>query len=405
MKKILLCGFKYNSNFGDPIILDCCKYIVQQVIKENNKDVLIEEIDLEGKIDFDIKYKISKILKLFVKVTNKIFNLLKRIMQKFKIHSLFNFLDLISWYFTDEYIIFKKYYKTIVKNADMIVFVGGGIIKYKYQNCYHYINFITKIADKSNIPVCLNSAGVEGYDESNIKCRVLKRALNRKCIKMITTRDDIETLKKYLKYNTSTFNAKVSDPAVFVNEVYKIEKKPKNFVIGLGVCRGTLFVDNEINYGEDKLLNLWKQIIEKLDEKGIEWEIYTNGLQADNLFAKKLINYLHLDEKKFIEPKTPKELVEIISNFRAIVATRLHSNIIAYSLKVPAIGLVWNNKLKMFGKSIGYPDRFIEVFDFDADIIIERLESAIEDQYEKIKPEQYRENVRKALKKFIENNI
>ena len=50
MKKILLCGFKYNSNFGDPIIHDCCKYIVQQVIKENDKDILIEEIDLEGKI-------------------------------------------------------------------------------------------------------------------------------------------------------------------------------------------------------------------------------------------------------------------------------------------------------------------------------------------------------------------
>ena len=110
-----------------------------------------------------------------------------------------------------------------------------------------------------------------------------------------------------------------------------------------------LFVDNEINYKEEQLMILWKDIISCLERKNIKWKIYTNGLQADNEFVLKFIKKYGYSKEKIILPSTPRELVKTIASFRGIIATRLHSCIVAYSLKVPAIGLVWNQKLKMFG--------------------------------------------------------
>lgn len=404
MKNILLCGLKYNSNYGDPIINDSCRYIVQKSIKD---DVKIDEIDLEGKINFNKKYKLNIFKRQIIKVNIKILNFIKKCFGKIKLNRLYNFIDYITWYVSDEYAIFNNYYKEKIKNSDIIIFSGGGMVKYRYQNCYQYIDYITKIADKKDIPVCLNSVGVEGYDDKNVKCRVLKKALNRKCVKMITTRDDIMTLKKYI-CNENIYIDKVSDPAVFISDVYNIKKKENNKIIGLGVCRGRLFLDNKINYTEKQLIELWKKIIIELERRGNEWCIYTNGLEADNIFAQKLLESIKANGDNIKIPNSPYELVNIISGFKGIIATRLHSNIIAYSLQVPAIGLVWNNKLKMFGQNIGYPERFIEVENFDEKNIVDKMEKAIMELYEKIKPEVYRKSeensINKFLNEFLENN-
>ena len=256
-------------------------------------------------------------------------------------------------------------------------------------------------AENNNIPVCLNSVGVEGYDENNIKCRVLKKALNRKCIKIKTTRDDIDRLKKYINNKKDIILKKVSDIAVYTNVVYKKEKVKNSNCIGLGVSRGNLFIDNGIKYSEEKLLILWKNIINKLEEKNKNWKIYTNGLEADNIFARKLLERWGYSKDKLIIPNSPEELIDSIASFKGIIATRLHSNIIAYSLKIPAIGLVWNEKLKMFGESIKYPERYFEIKDFDANKIIQALEKAIEEGYTNVSLDKYRESVKEELEYFI----
>ena len=129
--------------------------------------------------------------------------------------------------------------------------------------------------------------------------------------------------------------------------------------------------------------------------------IYTNGLKADNEFAKKLCEKYNYNKERLILPTSPEELIEVISGFKGAIATRLHSCIVAYSLNVPIIGLVWNKKLKMFGESIQYAERFFEVENFKAKEIIQELKNAINEGYTKISPEDYRRNVKESLKKFI----
>ena len=107
MKNILLCGLKYNSNYGDPIINDSCRYIVQKSIKD---DVKIDEIDLEGKSNFNKKYKLNIFKRQIIKVNIKILNFIKKCFGKIKLNGLYNFIDYITWYVSDEYAIFNNYY-------------------------------------------------------------------------------------------------------------------------------------------------------------------------------------------------------------------------------------------------------------------------------------------------------
>ena len=67
----------------------------------------------------------------------------------------------------------------------------------------------------------------------------------------------------------------------------------------------------------------------------------------------------------------------------------MHACIIAYSLDIPAIGLCWNDKLKLFGENIGYPQRFIEPENMNEDYALEELKEAIKNNYDKKNKEKF----------------
>ena len=399
MKKVLLCGLKYDYNFGDCIINTCTKKMIEEELKYTKKVIKINEIDLYGRDSFESYYKINKgIIYYLRKLIYNILSLIYLCFKKIKIKKMENFIYDIKWYFSEEFLIYKKYYKKEIMNSDYIIIVGGGLIMYKYLNLYHYISQILKYSKKYNKIVYINAVGIEGYDTNNRKCRRLKDALNYNCLKMITTRDDIEKLKLYIN-NPNTIIDRVADPACLCSEIYNIKKKKSN-TIGLCVCRENLFKDNGIDFDGKKMINFWKNLISDLNFNGYKWKIYTNGHKSDNQFAYKLAKELNISKNNVLIPKNEKELIKNISTFSGIIATRLHSNIIAFSLDIPAIGLVWNDKLKYFGKLINYPERYIEIKDFDSKIIIKKLNNAIDEGFMKT-DKKYKTSDKEAIKKFI----
>ena len=66
---------------------------------------------------------------------------------------------------------------------------------------------------------------------------------------------------------------------------------------------------------------------------------------------------INKDNCKSILVKRAENIVELD---RCIV-TRLHSSIIAESFGIPFMGIVWNEKQRMFGRSIGCEDRFVDI--------------------------------------------
>lgn len=247
-----------------------------------------------------------------------------------------------------------------VKYADAVIFAGGGVVKYKNELFYKHIYDITAEAEKYGVPVFLNAVGVEGFDGSDERCKMLAEALNRSCVKGITVRDDCELLKKSYITNNDIRVRSVLDPAVWARETYKDRlTSERSGVIGLGVARGDIFTD----YGSEKIdraymLEFWKKTAAILEKRGFKWKIFTNGFDSDERFAKEVLGYIGHGEK-VPQPCDDVEFVNTVNSFGGIVAVRMHANITAYSLGVPSVGLVWNDKLRMWGEKIGMPERFI----------------------------------------------
>ncbi|CDE53226.1 putative uncharacterized protein VP1319 [Roseburia sp. CAG:303] len=343
--KILLCCI-LDGNLGDAVIADCTKYILENILNKMN-----------------VLYEIT------------IFEYMKKSIRN-------------------------------VEDYNLIVFSGGGIIKFKYQKFYEKISELLEGANRKSIPVIFNAIGVEGFDENDEKCRMLKDAINLPCVKAISTRDDIQTLKDRYIINSQIRVNRVADSATWTKCVYDIKTKRTDYV-GLGVIREGIFESNGINIARQQIFELWKNIISELERRNIKWKIFTNGWSSDMKFAINLMKYLKReDEIEMLvikEPKTARELVTTISKFRGIVASRLHANIISYALDIPTVGIIWNDKCRFWAENIGYPERFFDIYNFDADRIVTELEKAINEGYIKIDKAKYMRTVYDELEIVIQN--
>ncbi len=264
-----------------------------------------------------------------------------------------------------------------IQYVDAIVFAGGGLIKFRQENLYRQISEIIMEAQKYGVPVFLNSVGVEGYDEKDVRCMQLVEAINQPCVKMITVRDNIECLKKHYIRNEQIRIQEVYDPAICSEETYKIKKYYQNSFIGLGIARENLYEDYGIPLiNRSYLIDFWKKVIALLEKKGYQWKIFTNGLDKDEAFAQTILEEVG-HGIKIQQPYDAMELVTQISRMQGMIACRMHSNIIAYALRIPSVGLVWNEKMTFWGEKCGYPERYIPYTQLNPQKVVDTLEDAL----------------------------
>ena len=277
----------------------------------------------------------------------------------------------------------------LIKAADLIIFGGAPLFNYLYQMFYERTAVILEIAEKYNKPVIFSAIGVEGYDENNKKCQRLKKTLNFNCVKQITTRDDFVSLRKF-KENEQMIVDKVPDPAVFTSKIFEDfvtsdppETKKK---IGIFILRANGFTDNKVNFSRDDAAALWKRLMRELENKNFNYELITSGHFGDEAFLDYLIRKHNVKSNKCVfNINSPEQLIRKIASYDAVVSTRLHPSIIAYSLNVPSVGIVWNSKVTHFYDSIGYGDRVIHVNGIPPGKIVEKVEQAIAQGIEKNK--------------------
>ncbi|HCE3720326.1 TPA: polysaccharide pyruvyl transferase family protein [Vibrio parahaemolyticus] len=373
-KKLVMVGYTHDTNLGDQVIADSAEYLIK-------KNVIDNEFSVER---FNLNY--SNEFNSFKRLKRKVIN---KILSRLSSSSSFDYK--VGCY--------KRDYKNKFNDASAIVFAGGGMIKFKYQDCWAHISALVDTVANKPCPIFFNAVGVEGYDQSNYKCRLLKESLNHSAIKMVTTRDDLSLLNDGYIENGYIKTAQVADSAVFSSEVYGVQKKSRD-VVGLGLVRARIFKDNGIDLDRTQVIELYASLISELEARGQSYQLFTNGLKSDVDILEDLETYLG-KQLNVIEPQTPRELVELISTFKCTIAARLHACIISYSLTVPVVGLVWNNKVKMFGECIGYPERFFSHQDFDANEIIDRLTLSVAEGYEPNYYERYRETVNTSINKMI----
>ena len=318
MIRVLLLSFKDSSNFGDQIIEACTRNLLTSVLGQLNiKRYVLESEDLSG-IDSES-----------------------------------------------------------IPSFNIIVFGGGGLIKYERQEFHERIPAIVNIAERHKIPVIFAGVGVESFDSSDERCIRLKRALNSDCIVQITTRDDLESLKLYIT-NEEIKTAKVLDSALFTKYIYNKEKKANSQRIGLNVVRSSLFRAYGKSWDEDDEVEFWKGVVSLLEDKGLPYTFFTNGLFSDEMFIRRLQKELTLDDEQVMFGINDQDmLIDAISSFRGVIAFRLHASVISYSLGIPSVGLIWNDKVSFFYKSINYPNRALPFSLWKPEEVVAALESAL----------------------------
>lgn len=302
-----------------------------------------------------------------------------------------------------------------ISQADLVVFGGAPVFNYKYQNFYERTAVTIEIAQKYDKPVIFSAIGIESYDEKSKKCQRLKAVLNSECVKQITTRDGLERLEKYNENNSFKIGL-VSDPAVFSANIFdnyigqevitkkfgfipvktKVIKKGKKKKIGIFVIRANGFVDNHVDFTREQAAELWLKIIDIVKQRGYDYELVTSGHFGDEVFLDYLIrNYNVPLEKCVFNINMPETLFQRMSKYDGVISCRLHPSIISFSMNIPAVSLVWNTKIPSFYKGIGYPDRAIERESFEAEVIVDKLEKAMEEGI--VKDEEYLMSVYRTL--------
>lgn len=406
MKRIALVGLPYDNNLGDPLMIECVEYFYKKISSSKGEDIEFKYIDFLGRKNKSELYYytpqdgINKLNRYF-------FNGLCKITNKF-IPNKYNNAQYLRWLYNPNFK--KRYYKyfdEVLKDVDMIVVVGGALIKYKVIRDFHNpIKALVDIANKYDINIYFNAVGLEnGYDIKDLGCRTVKEYLNSKNVKMITTRDDINTLNKYINKDSDKIVKRVADTAVWCDEIFSIDTNlySDSDIIGIGLIEPARFVQYEQGITEEYYTNLIIDIAKKLSEKNIKWRFFTNGHVGDYEFGEKVLNIMNLPKDYLVErPVAYKELVNTINEFKAIIASRLHACIISYSLNKPVIGLDWNDKLLFFGEVINYPERFIKPKDTDADRIIDILNNAIITGYEPTYRNKYRNSIIESIEKSFD---
>lgn len=296
----------------------------------------------------------------------------------------------------------------ILHNAAAIIFAGGGIIKpnHKFSMFSFLIDSIVEIADDYNIPVMFNSVGVEGYNINDARFAIMRKALNKKCVKVISVRDDIETLSDcYMQKNCDKKIRLAADAAVWAKEVYGISSDKNSQVVGVGVIRLDAYSEEKSILNENEVFRIYKELIECLEKRNMPYKFFTDGLPSDYQFLLQLqekLPYVNWHEHMVDRPQSGEELINTIAGFRGVIAPRLHANILSYALDIPSIGMIWNKKVEYFGDMIGYPERFFYLDEKCTgwkmvDTLVKAMQSGNSVSHKKL----YRDTTKEALNDFL----
>ncbi|MDR0783629.1 MAG: polysaccharide pyruvyl transferase family protein, partial [Propionibacteriaceae bacterium] len=269
-----------------------------------------------------------------------------------------------------------------ISEADVVLFGGAPLFNYVYQSFYLRTIVTLEIAEEYGVPVLFSSIGVEPFNADSSKSLRLRKALHLPCVKQITTRDDFESLAKYME-GTETPIAHVADPAVLANLIFdQLRKKPfasKQKTVGLVVTRINLCQDNKISFSGSDQRQLWLDVIDLLEQKGYEYRLFTTGHFSDEAFLDDLVRNHGVPAKNAaITINSPEELIEELCRCDGVIAYRLHASITAFAYNIPSIGLTWNFKVPMFYQSVGYAERALESSQWTASAVVAALEQAMD---------------------------
>jgi polysaccharide pyruvyl transferase WcaK-like protein len=163
-----------------------------------------------------------------------------------------------------------------------------------------------------------------------------------------------------------------------VSEIYS---KPRNDAIEYPDrgSVGLIINENLLRIGDsNSALELYRSLLKRLWENG-EKVYILNTSGADNYLVDSLLQELSEKERIIVlsgDYSSP-ELIELISCFKFIVASRYHSIIFAYRNCVPAVIIGWASKYKDLAEHFGQDEYVFDIRTVDEGQVLNKIDKMI----------------------------
>lgn len=302
----------------------------------------------------------------------------------------------------------KKYYMDNLQECKAIIFACGSY-KYGTQKLWAYYSVAIEVAEQLGIPVMFDAVNIQDYSDSDWRCQCLKQHTNYSCVKVFTTRDGEYGLDKlrscYLEKESSVYSEAVGDPAFWIPECYQLNRSPNANKIGVNLIRSGIFSDYGYAFGEEQLIDLYCNLFKALDEKGIEWELFTNGLKVDYDTGKSILQKCDMTDRPIIVPQSPRQLVELIAGYKGIIGARLHACICAYSIDVPMVGFIWDEKMLRFAQITGTENNFLSADELTGEALCERIQTVLNGEYNAQIRNVWKQKTEASIKSFLKQYV
>ena len=128
-------------------------------------------------------------------------------------------------------------------------------------------------------------------------------------------------------------------------------------------------------------------------------------MKADNVFGKRLLQSLGIDETALAVPTTPVSFAEHVQSYDCVIGARLHACIVSYAMDVPVVGLIWNDKTKFFAEITDRLQFYFDEAHLDANAIADAVEHCMETPYDINIRDQLRQKTLHYLSLFVKTYI
>ena len=415
--KIAICGLVKSENLGEMFIARSLEYLIEKELHEKEPSIEVEfvEVDLLGRNDelvpatnaMDNRIKNYYGFDKHATLEEYLFVGLRKCALKMRKHKkvaniIYRFRHFVYLHGKNQGKRLCRYFSDKMYDVDFIVVDGAGLLEYAYNEYQEPLLLISRYAEEHGLPVVYNAIGQAGsYDEKDFRSSILRDALRNKAVKYVSARDSVENVQACAGEDKQV--KLLADAAFWMKEAYDVEPRRKLKKVGIGLIRGNSLTGYGYHFGREKWVDLFSAIALELERRGYSYEFFTNGLPGDIVLGKKVLERLGLSEEYMVErPIKDTELYTTIAGYEALITCRMHSSIAAFTLGTPSVILSWNDKVEKLMEIIGYPERAIKRDEFEAGLIVDRLEAAICAGVDKEKTDRMKSLALESVKDYID---
>jgi polysaccharide pyruvyl transferase WcaK-like protein len=393
LNRIVLAGGVFSPNLGDRIIADCMCSILTDVVP----DAAISRLDwalrpehlrpenslgqraLSGRLRSRLSSTVHSPLKESIAVYSRVYSHFRSLSESRKV---------------------SAPYADAIRGADWVLIGGGQLIMDNSLVFPARISSLVRRAERDRIPVGFFGVGV-GKSWSRKGRNLVACALSSPQVCGAVVRDEVSRQRlKELFPEMSAPVIKSIDPALIAGTVYGISARSERDLIGVGVIDPGVVRRHDRSHplGRVDALEYWVRLCRALLSKGKRICLFCNGELGDQHFAEQVATQVNSpegeDSRDIIVASRPIagiELARIIKRFEVVIAARMHASIVATSLGVPSMGLMWDDKLRGFFHDLGRDEHCITDFRGPE----ATAEQAIENSKEKRKEFEFASGVRR----------